>query len=287
MSLRDELQGPNGLVNKARKKFIPSGEKLASMAWDKVFGGRECSPEEVERDFNDYLCALVDTEYQMYLEHEDLCIEGIFEMALRPESKEAYPNVYGVVNRALSIMHSPNLSDRERLSFLTKELRPLYRFVEQSLAQGRMSRAGGSPQYHLKRLLKILGYEFETQCVLNGTVDFLFPSLEAWKLDRRRCVVLSVKRTLRERYKQVFEELGITRGITVYLMVTETFEEAEKDLTHSKVQRLDEQNVYLVVRDEIKRRRFPEASNVISFTTFVREELPAKRRLWQSLLRGR
>jgi hypothetical protein len=33
-----------------------------------------------------------------------------------------------------------------------------------------------------------------------------------WEKDRLRCTVLSVKRTLRERYKQVFEELSATRG---------------------------------------------------------------------------
>lgn len=148
-----------------------------------------------------------------------------------------------------------------------------------------MTRTGGSSQYHLQRLLELAGYdgEFETQQILKGTVDFLFPSLEAWQHDRRRCVVVSIKHSLCERYKQVFEELGITRGLTIYLFITETLREAKGDLTAPKIQRLNEQNIYLVVRDEIKRTRFPDANNVIAFTAFIQKELPARRVQWQAL----
>ena len=90
---------------------------------------------------------------------------------------------------------------------------------------------------------------------MKGKVDFLFPSHQAWKHDWRRCVIVSIKRSLRERYKQVFEELSIAQS-TVYLFVTETYEEAKKDITAPKVRGLNEQNVYLVVRDEIKNMRF-------------------------------
>lgn len=165
-------------------------------------------------------------------------------------------------------------------------MRPLYQRVEQSFAQGRKSRAGGSPQYHLQRLMENAGYadEFETQQVLNGTVDCLFLSRQAWDRDWRRCIIVSIKRSLRERYKQVFEELSIAQG-TVYLFATETYEEAEKDITKSKVERLNEQNVYLVVRDRIKDTCFSEDVNVIGFTAFITEELPNHRARWANLLR--
>ena len=128
-----------------------------------------------------------------------------------------------------------------------------------------------------------LGTEFETQQILNGKVDFLFPSHQAWEHDRRRCVIVSIKRSLRERYKQVFEELSIAQN-TVYLFVTETCEEAKTDITTPKVRGLNQQNVYLVVRDEIKNLRFSEDVNVIGFTAFINEELPNHRARWANLL---
>lgn len=283
--LKREVQGPRALVSKARRHYIPSGEALARKAWDRISGGRQWSAEEVMERFDDYLCTLMDTEYQIYLEHEERCInEGVFEIALDPQSRKMFPNVHRLITQALATIHDVHPNDRTKLSLLTQNLRPFYKFMEQSFAQGRKSRAGGSAQVHLKRLLEIVGYagEFETQCVLNGTVDFLFPSFEAWERDRRRCVIVSVKRSLRERYKQAFEELGITRGMTIYLFITETLQEAKNDLTASKILRLNEQNIYLVVRDEIKRTYFPDANNVIAFTTFIQKELPARRAQWQA-----
>ena len=76
----------------------------------------------------------------------------------------------------------------------------------------------------------------------------------------------------------------MARG-TVYLLVTETCEEVPKDLTTPKVKRLNEQNIYLVVRDEIKNTRFSKDANIIGFTAFINEELPNHRARWASLLR--
>lgn len=287
--LKKEIQGVKGIVSLARKKFIPTGEELANLAWEGVsLAGRELTTEEVNANFNNYLCELIDTEYQIYLECEERCInQGVLELAFAPDAVYNFPIVRKLVDSVLDVLRDTSYSEIEKLTVISAKMRPFYKFVEQSFAQGRMSRAGGSSQYHLKRLLEIAGYsgEFETQRVLNGTVDFLFPSLEAWKLDRRRCVILSMKRSLRERYKQVFEELGITGGITVYLLVTETYDEALKDITKPKVNRLDQENIYLVVRDEIKQKRFSTESNVIGFTTFINEELPNRRTQWSSLLR--
>jgi hypothetical protein len=159
-----------------------------------------------------------------------------------------------------------------------------YKLLTESFAQSRKTRAGGSAQYHVAFILNQLGYQglYERQRTLNGTVDFLFPSLAMWEKDRRRCTVLSVKRTLRERYKQVFEELSATRGLTMYLMSTQTEAEAQKDITTEKVQVISQQNVYLVVRDAIKQARFASEASVLGFTDFFCKELPRLKTGWTS-----
>lgn len=285
--LRAELLGNRGLVSRARKQFIPTGEQLANQTWDQVFKDTALTVDDVVLNFNDYLCKLVDTEYQLYLGYEEQCMtQGVSKLVLDPEVGADFPNVHNLVEDALQMLKSTTLNDIEKLAAVWTKMRPLYQRVEQSFAQGRKSRAGGSPQYHLQRLMENAGYadEFETHQVLNGTVDFLFPSRQAWDRDWRRCIIVSIKRSLRERYKQVFEELSIAQG-TVYLFATETYEEAEKDITKSKVERLNEQNVYLVVRDRIKDTCFSEAVNVIGYTAFITEELPNHRARWANLLR--
>ncbi len=144
--------------------------------------------------------------------------------------------MYEKVSSALEALKAP-LAEQDKVAEIVRLLQPVYSLVEQSFAQSRRTRAGGSAQYQVEFILNQLGYSglYEKQCVLNGTIDFLFPSLQVWHTDRRRCTILSIKRSLRERYKQVYEELGITKGLTVYLMVTETEDEAQRDITDSKI----------------------------------------------------
>jgi len=77
--LKKEIQGVKGIVSLARKKFIPTGEKLANLAWGHVsFSGIELTSEQVNLNFNDYLCELIDAEYQIYLECEELVSIKVF-----------------------------------------------------------------------------------------------------------------------------------------------------------------------------------------------------------------
>jgi len=285
--LKSEIQGTNGLISYAKAKFLPTGEQLSEIAWKRVFPGNSISTDKLRTDFDYYLSKLLDIEYEIYLEFENRCVEGIFELVKEKDTAEMFPTVDEIIKKSLQIIEDKSQNKFNKLITLSNWVRPFFKFIEQSLGQGRMSRAGTSPQYHLEKLLKSLGYsnEFETQVTFNGTVDFLFPSLEAWKQDRRRCVIVSIKRTLRERYKQVFEELDISGGLTVFLLVTETYDESKNDITELKVERINQQNIYLVVREEIKQKKFKKHNNVIGFNSFINEELPNRRIQWQSLIK--
>jgi hypothetical protein len=233
---------------------------------------------------NDFLCSLVDDEYEIYLEVERELIETAIESFLKAgeEERRKYPNL----NRLILQVQTQILRGSDPIKTLIEISKPLahfYKLLMESFAQSRKTRAGGSAQYHIEFILDELGYKglYERQRILNGTVDFLFPSFEMWQKDRRRCTVLSVKRTLRERYKQVFEELSATRGLVLYLLSTQTESEAQKDITQEKVQRLNEQNVYLIVRDVIKQGRFSQEANVLGFTDFFCKELPRLKERWK------
>ena len=70
-NLKAELLGNRGLVSRAREEFIPTGVQLANQAWEQVFKNTDLTVDDVVLNFNDYLCKLVDTEYQLYLEYEE------------------------------------------------------------------------------------------------------------------------------------------------------------------------------------------------------------------------
>lgn len=292
LAIKREMQGSDGFVAWVRQQIIPSGEQLALEARKKVIDTRWNGVEPQKEAFrettvDEFFCNLLDTEYEIYLQYEEKCIAEAIRLALNnAEVLKKYPHTAQMLQMTLQMIENQTEEPIQRLSELASLLRPFYMLFEQSLSQGRRTRAGGSPQAHFEYLLRLLGYsgEFETQTVLNGKVDFLFPNREAWKRDRQRCIIVSVKRSLRERYKQVFEELGITGGLSVYLLVTETLEEAKKDLAHSKIEKLRDQNVYLIVRDAVKQNLFPSESRVFGFSDFLLKELPLRRQIWKSLI---
>lgn len=288
--LKEEIQGQQGLVTWLRRKVIPSGAELARQArervWKQFWLEKEPTPAEIQERVDKLFCSLLDTEYEVYLEYEEMCAQRAPALVLSEEGKHRFPRTAQLLQSALDVVANTQRPAIQRLSEITSYLRPFYRLFGQSLTQGRMGRAGGSAQIHLEYLLHQLGYtgEFETQQVLNGKVDFLFPSKKAWDKDRQRCIIVSVKRSIRERYKQVFEELGITGGLTVYLVTTEPTDEARKDLTPEKVANIKKQNVYLVVRDSVKQQQFSSEQRVLGFTQLITQELPLRRQLWKPLL---
>jgi hypothetical protein len=278
--LRKEIFGNEGFANWLRREKL-SPKTLAQKAQERTqakLGVLNC--EKV----NDFLCSLVDDEYEIYLDVERELIETAIENFLKAgeEERRKYPNLSRLILQVQTqIIRSSD--PIETLIEISKPLAHFYKLLMESFAQSRKTRAGGSAQYHIEFILDELGYKglYERQRILNGTVDFLFPSFEMWQKDRRRCTVLSVKRTLRERYKQVFEELSATRGLVLYLLSTQTESEAQKDITQEKVQRLNEQNVYLIVRDGIKQGRFSQEANVLGFTDFFCKELPRIKDRWK------
>jgi hypothetical protein len=278
--LRKEIFGHEGFANWLRREKL-SPKALAQKAQERTqakLGVLNC--EKV----NDFLCSLVDDEYEIYLEVERELIETAIENFLKAgeEERRKYPNLRRLILQVQTQIIR-NSDPIETLIEISKPLAHFYKLLMESFAQSRKTRAGGSAQYHIEFILDELGYKglYERQRILNGTVDFLFPSFEMWQKDRRRCTVLSIKRTLRERYKQVFEELSATRGLVLYLLSTQTESEAQKDITQEKVQHLNEQNVYLIVRDVIKQGRFPQEANVLGFTDFFCKELPRLKDRWK------
>ncbi|CUU34580.1 EcoRII C terminal [Armatimonadetes bacterium DC] len=280
-NLREEIFGEKGYARWLKTKWI-SGEQLARRAQERVQS--EMGTTVDCNSVNTYLSRLLDVEYEIYLELEQEAIAKSVEWFLNAEEtfQSRYPTLKGLFAELQKHLDDMNTLPQEKLAAIAEPLAQYYKLLAESFAQGRRARAGGSAQYHVEFILNRLGYEglYERQRTLNGTVDFLFPSMEMWKKDRRRCTVLSVKRTLRERYKQIFEELSATKGLTMYLMSTQPLKDAQKDITKEKVQNISGQNVYLVVRDEVKTVLFKDTASVIGFTDFFCRELPRLKQAW-------
>lgn len=132
--------------------------------------------------------------------------------------------------------------------------------------------------YQIGNLLTLAGFPFSQQTRLNGPVDFLLPSETYFTKHRHDAVILSVKRTLRERWQQAIAELHAAKVGRIYLATVET---NPKKITKRDLDRMDNLNVTLIVFDEVKQKSFPTRQTVIDFTEFVNTNLTTSEQLWK------
>lgn len=231
---------------------MPSGEQLAKMAQKRC----HFRPKEIKSDFNHCLRRLMAVEFRIYEQKEKECSQQIITEAEK-----------------LNLFKSSlTLTDFFQNSY--NDLRIFFK----SISQSRMSRAGGSFENHVKYLFECLHYPFDTQTILNGKVDYVIPSEKAFRKNRTACVVISIKRTLRERWKQVVGELASTNAGRIYMMT------ADEDISHSKIDEMKKHNVNLVIWDELKRRKFKDHYNVSGFSQFIKTDLPSSKKMWKNLI---
>ncbi|MFQ6031535.1 MAG: type II restriction endonuclease [Candidatus Zixiibacteriota bacterium] len=235
-----------------RSKMMPSGDELAKLAQEKFAINRR----KVKANFNRHLDRLLSLEFKIYKDYEKECSKTIIDEAMRKRL----------------------LTNLETFSeTFVRNYDKLWEFFL-SISQSRKTRAGGSFEKHVKYLFELLEYPFERQSVLNGRVDYVIPSVNAFKRNRTSCVVISVKRTLRERWRQVVGELTSTNAGKIYILT------ADENVSYTKVEEMKNHNVNLVVWDQYKAEKFREHYNVLGFTQFVKVDLPSSKRLWQQLL---
>lgn len=86
--------------------------------------------------------------------------------------------------------------------------------LEKSLSQSRVSRAGHTVELILQRLLDYMGVEYERNVKINGEqLDLVIPNKETLKKDQKNAVIISIKRKVRERWREVVGEAYILRKI--------------------------------------------------------------------------
>ncbi|NQV17895.1 MAG: hypothetical protein HQ534_05055 [Armatimonadetes bacterium] len=245
----------NDFQKTIRKQFMPSGERLAELAQKKL------EMNNIEKNFNLFLKQLLKIEFDLYKEFEKKCTIKIFDEAFKQK-----------------IFEIPKDDFKKTFSdFFNKYYNDFWN-VFLSISQSRKARAGGSFERHLEFLFSRLNYPYATQTQLNGRVDYLFPSEKVFTKNRTSCLIISVKRTLRERWRQVVGELASIKADKIYIVTQ------EQDISEKKIKEMEKHNIDLVVFDEEKEKNFSDHHNVISFTDLVSVHFPAKEKLWNQYM---
>lgn len=145
-----------------------------------------------------------------------------------------------------------------------------------SAAQQRKSRAGYSFEHHIEAMLIGGGVPFEKQVVIESKKrpDFILPGVALYADAERakdEALVLSAKTTLRERWKQVSQEM---RNCDLYLATV------DENIAANAIQDMAAQGITLVVPESLKASdttEYKKQANVLSFRSFFDQELGRNR----------
>ena len=102
---------------------------------------------------------------------------------------------------------------------------------------------------------------------LGKLVDFVTPTSVHFQANKRKTLLISLKTTLRERWSEVVEEKNRTASQTMFLATM------DENITKDVVERLDQNNVTLVVTINNKKNNYPNNNKILVFEDMVQELL--------------
>lgn len=257
-------------IRNARRQAMPSSESIVKQTFQELgYTGENLTSDQVRRDFNRLLREVFE---------KTLVVLERYEEPVYAES--AIAALIGLrnddVRYARQMMRESGNTEaafQASVLWLLKNWYPLLRDLFLSVSQSRKTRGGKDFELQLEMLFRLMGIPFERHHE-RYRADFMMPSYRTYERDRAKALIVSVKRTLRERWQEVADELYNLRSPNVYLLT------ADESISPEKQQALARRNIYLVVWDEVKERSFPDEPNVISFTSFANEVLPRFLLFW-------
>ncbi|WP_095095031.1 type II restriction endonuclease [Pseudomonas sp. Irchel 3A5] len=140
-----------------------------------------------------------------------------------------------------------------------------------SAAQTRKSRAGLSFEHHVARLFRDGRVRYEAQAVFGGRrPDFVLPDVKALNVNGD-AVIVSLKTTLRERWKQ----LALEKPLGAIFLAT-----VDDRVSGEAIDEMERNSITLVVPESLKKAKesaYDGYDNVITFRQFFDDEVSLKR----------
>lgn len=221
---------------------IPGTAEIIGEAMERIRRNRPdtVEPGFVRERFSDAVEAVFDEAHAVYREYEEAGINALADNAFLS---------------AGGSMDNTDARDAFRRSFC-EAVR-----LERSLSQSRSSRAGKSFETIVKELLLVAGIPSEhvtrgdKRTGLNR-IDLVIPDRETAVGRPDRAHFLSLKTSLKERWREVVEEQA--HGQRTHLL---TILQNEK-LSDSTAMKIVEHGILLYVPDRVKDDRFPDESRI-------------------------
>jgi hypothetical protein len=233
---------------------IITGSEVVKRAIVKELGENETESGWIKEHFSELVESIQRGAYAIYLESEKAAAGS----ALRD---------------TLMTFAGPNPTAERILDAVVANVHAIDRFFL-GLTQGRRARAGSAFEVLVRQLFTVMGYPFTAKPKIDGNPDFVLPSKNYYQRRPLDCIIFTVKRSLRERWRQIVTEGKNARG---FFLAT-----IDEKVSSVDIAEMERQKIYLVVPARLKAEiaSYNKASHVLTFEQFLLHHVDPARNVW-------
>jgi len=220
------------------KNTIPSPMEILEEAIANL-GIQDMGIERILENFEALVSKIEETAFRIYSSYENKAFNKLLSLWME-ENKNTITGILESKERVES--------KREKLTNLLLELVPLIREMEFKAGQMRKSRGGAAFEEIIALLLKQVGIPVEKPSKktkkLMKRIDYVSPDAETAEKTPDKAIFLAMKRTLRERWKQVVPEQ--MKGARLYLVTL------DEKMSEEKANEIQETGMIVYVPSKVK-----------------------------------
>jgi len=269
MGLRDEV---SDMMRRIREGRLPSSEVVVETAFRELgYGPSGPGIETVRLEFNERLRQVFEYTLEVLERYE----ESAYATGIPDEIIASREDAFKKAERVMRRSGDARGWLRDAFRTLFAELYPTLRQAFLSISQSRKARGGKDFELEFGRLLDCAGVPYQKVSRQTRT-DFMVPSDDTFNSNRNIALVLSAKRTLRERWREVAEELFNLRSPNVYLIT------ADDNVSTGHVEQICRRyNIHLVVWDRLKESGFRDDPLVLGYSELLNGVIPTFESRWR------
>lgn len=264
-------QDPLRVLRELRKREMPTSEEVVRQTLERLGYPTGLGAAEARSNFNGILRQVFEHTLIVLEEHE----KRVDADRLLPALVDMHEKAVRAERLRMRQEGDDAAAFREAVVRLLRGWHELLRGLFLSVSQSRKQRGGKDFEHQIRFLLQIARVPHEMQ-PRRERADFILPSSAMLYSERTIAVVLSVKRTLRERWQQVVRELQDMSCPNTFLAT------ADDAIPEGKVRDIKNHNIYLVTWDEVKEAHYTSEPMVLGYSAFMSRLETRFLPLWQS-----
>ena len=275
-------------IGKIRKRLIPSPKESVSEFFENNFDhiGRKVDVENISELIQEIRegvwGSFVNREIDFFRETVNLLVHD------RDAPKEVLDSLlHDQIGKEIIAATSYDQLVQPLLKFYsesTGRLFPYFYELSKSQTNSRRSRAGAEFEEIIDQIMRRLEIPYDSQAQLGQKtfsdeglgkkVDGVVPSMESYNKSRSRCIIATMKTSIRERWQEVVEELNRTNIPSIHLLTL------DDTITANTLELMNNHNMTLVTYKFVKDRH-PTFNNIMDFETFFGTEIPHTLEWWR------